>query len=513
MLCLSLLVVGIDTSILNVALPTLIEDLEATPAELQWIIDSYVLVFAGLLLTAGKLGDRYGRKGVMQAGLVVFLLSSIGASASASPTALIVWRGIMGIGAALVMPATLSILVNIFTEARERRRAIAYWSLMNAAASFVGPVTGGLLLREFWWGSCFLVNVPFVSATLVLGHFLVPSSRDPEAARRFDVPGAVLSSLALGALLWGVIEGPVKGWGHVAVVGGFVVAALSLVGFVAWELRTPEPMLELRFFRSGQLKAAVIAMTIATMAMTGAFFLIQQSLQLVKGYTPLAAALATSGPIVTVNFLVMPRAPGLTERFGTRWMVATGSGLIAVASLIIALTTVDSSYLNLFVGFALMATAFSIFVPASTEAVMTAMPAEKAGGASAINQMTRQVGAALGVAMAGSIAASGYRSGFRAPDTPLPDDVVARGGSSITDALSAAATLAGTARDAFLRAAHEAFLHGVRIAVIGSAVLAAIGAVYAARAIPPRTGHRDVAADGLDEDLEGLDLDLPDLAH
>jgi EmrB/QacA subfamily drug resistance transporter len=496
----SLLVVGIDTSILNVALPTLIRDLDASPAQLQWIVDSYVLVFAGLLLTAGKLGDRYGRKGVMNAGLGVFVLASVGAATATSPGALIAWRATMGIGAALVMPSTLSILVNIFTEPRERRRAIAYWSLMNAAGAFVGPVTGGLLLRHFWWGSCFLVNVPFVSATLILGHWLVPSSKDPGAASRFDLLGAGLSSLALGSLLWSVIEGPARGWSDPLVAGGFALAALALFAFVRWELRVADPMLDIATLRSPQLSAAVIAMTIAFMAMTGSMFLIQQSLQLVKGYTPLASALATSGPIVTMNFLVMPRAPGLTERFGARWMVAAGGALIAVASLVIALTTVSSGYLNLFVGFALMALAFSIFTPASTEAVMTAVPPEKAGGASAINQMTRQLGQALGVALTGSIAASGYRGGFHLPDVGLAAAAGEKSKSSITGALEVARSLTGAARNAVLDAGHEAFLHGVRLALVVSAGLALAGAVYAARAIPSSVGTE--ADGGIDDAVD-----------
>jgi EmrB/QacA subfamily drug resistance transporter len=487
-LCLSLLVVGIDTSILNVAIPTLVRDLGASPAQIQWIVDSYVLVFAGLLLTAGKLGDRFGRKGVMNAGLAVFVLASLGAATSSTPGALIAWRGVMGVGAALVMPATLSILVNIFTEPRERRRAIAYWSLMNAAGAFVGPVTGGLLLRHFWWGSCFLVNVPFVALTLVLGYWLVPSSKDPDAAKRFDLLGAALSSVALGAVLWSVIEGPGRGWSDPVILGGFVVAAAAVFGFVRWELRVADPMLDLATFRSPQLSAACIAMTIAFMAMTGSMYLIQQSLQLVKGYTPLASALATSGPIVTMNFLVMPRAPGLTERFGARWMVASGVGLIAVASLVVATTTVSSGYANLFVGFALMALAFSIFTPASTEAVMTAVPAEKAGGASAINQMTRQVGQALGIALTGSVAASGYRGGFHLPTVDLPAGAAERGHASITGALEVARTVTGAARTAMLDAAHEAFLHGVRVALVVSALLAVAGAIYAAFAIPSDIG-------------------------
>ncbi len=497
-LCLSLLIVGIDNSILNVALPTLVRTLGATPSQLQWIIDGYVLVFAGLLLTAGKLGDRLGRKGVMLAGLAVFGASSLAASLATTPDQLIVWRCVMGIGAALIMPATLSILVNVFTEPRQRRRAIAYWSLMNATATFIGPVSGGLLLRRFWWGSCFLVNVPVVLVTLVLGQILVPSTRDPNAGR-FDVPGAALSSAALGALLWAFIEGPVRGWSDVLVVGSFIAAAgLSLL-FVAWELRVGDPMLDIAGFRTPQMSAAATTMTIAFCAMIGSMYLVVLSLQLVKGYTPLAAALATSGPIVTVNFVVMPLTPRLVERFGSRWMVIAGTGLIACASLVIATTTVDSPYVILFVGFALMALAFSIFIPASTEAVMTAVPAERAGSASAINQMARQLGQALGIAVIGSVAASGYRSGFPSRGvTGATAQAVAEARQSITGAIGVSRGLPAAPRQAILEAAHLAFVHGMRLALVVAAVLAVLGAIFAARAIPSgRLADHDDLGDDL----------------
>jgi EmrB/QacA subfamily drug resistance transporter len=486
-LCLSLLIVSIDTTILNVALPSLVRDLGATPSQLQWIVDAYTLAFAGLLLTAGALGDRLGRRGVMTAGLVVFGVASVGAAFSGSSTQLIAWRALLGVGAALIMPATLSILVNVFTEERQRRRAIAYWSLMNATGSFIGPVAGGLLLRAFPWGACFLVNVPVVVLAMALQRRFVPTSRDPAQAR-FDVPGAVLSTLGLGALLWAVIEGPGYGWGSPAILGGLAASALLFATFVARERRTASPMLDLAVLRSPQLTAAATATTVAFMAMIGGMFLIAQSLQLVKGYSPLAAALATSGPITTVNFLLMPRAPWLTERFGARWMIAAGCACVSVASMVLALTTVSSGYLNLLCGFAIMAIAFSVFVPASTEAIMTAVPKEKAGGASAINQTTRQLGAALGVAVGGSIAVSAYQGAFPASVAGVPAHAVESAGASITGALDAARGLGGAARDALLGAAHAAFQHGVTVALLTSAVLAAASALFAAVAIPARRG-------------------------
>jgi EmrB/QacA subfamily drug resistance transporter len=479
------MIVFVDGSILNVAIPTLIRTLGATPSQVQWIVVTYTLVFAGLLLTSGKLGDRFGRKGVMNAGLVVFGGGSVAAAVATSATQLIAARVVLGIGGALIVPATLSILVSVFTDAHERRRAIAYWSLMNAAGLFFGPVMGGLLLRHFWWGACFIVNLPVVIVALLLGRFFVPTSRDPSEAR-FDVPAAVISSAALGGLLWAIIEGPVLGWSDPMIVGAFALAVTLGTVFVVWELRITGPMLDVSAFRNPQLSAAAAAITIAFVCMVSSMFLISQSLQLVKGYTPLASALATSVPIVAMNVLVVPRAPGLIERFGTRWLLTAAFGLITCATLIISATTVDSGYASLFVGFALMALAFSVCAPASTEAIMAALPPEKSGGASAINQMTRQLGSALGVAVGGTIAASGYRSSFAASQLGLPPDSVNAARSSITGALRAASSLVGRARESLLDVAHESFLHGVRLALFAAAALAIGGAVFSALAIPSR---------------------------
>ncbi|MBW8825797.1 MAG: MFS transporter [Acidobacteria bacterium] len=495
---LSLLVIGIDNNILNVAMPTLVRKLGATPSQLQWIVDSYVLVFVGLLLISGRLGDRLGRKGVMTAGLVVFGTSSLLAALSSSATQLIACRAVMGVGAALIMPATLSILVNVFTDPAERRRAIAYWSLMNATSAFIGPVTGGLLLRQFAWGSVFLINVPIVAVALAAGRVLVPTSRDPDAGK-FDLVGAGLSAAALGALLWGIIEGPSKGWGEPVVLFAFPAALALGFAFVRWELRAPDPMVDIVAFRRPRLSGAAVAVMIAFVAMSGSMFLVIQSLQLVKGYTPLTAALATSVPICTVNFLWMPRAPRMIERFTAKRMVVGGIGTISLAAMMISTTTAHSSYLFLFVAFALMALAFSSFLPASTETIMAAVPAQKAGAGSAINQMARQLGQALGVAMAGSVAASAYPGGFSAKEVPGVSTAAldtARG--SITGAVRVASQLTGDARAVVLDAAHHAFIHGMRTAMAATATIALLGALYAAKVIP--SGPPPVGADLTDDD-------------
>jgi MFS family permease len=422
----------------------------------------------------------------MSLGLVVFGVGSVAGTLATRPGHLIAARALMGIGGALIVPATLSILVNIFTESHERRRAITYWTLMNAAGIFVGPITGALLLRNFWWGSCFLVNVPVVLLALLLSRVLVPTSRDPDRAR-FDLVGAGVSTAALASLLWAIIEAPDRGWSDPTILLLFVGSLTLGTLFVIWELRVPNPMLDVGAFRNPQLSAAAIAMTIAFIAMTGAMFLSSQSLQLAKGYTPLAAALAISGPIVAVNFLVMPRAPRLVERFGPRVVIATGISFISLAALVIAATTPTSGYANLLIGFATMALAFSVFVPASTEAIVTAVPAEKSGSASALNQVTRQLGTALGVAIGGSIAASGYHASFASQQNALPVGISRVAGGSITGAITVARTLEGKARSVLLSVADRAFLHGVRLALIAAASLAILGALFALVMIPKKS--------------------------
>ena len=247
-LALSVFLVVVDNTIVNVALPTLSRDLNASTTDLQWIVDAYSLVFAGLLLAAGGLGDRIGRKGTMQVGLVVFAATSVVAAFSTSSGQLIASRAAMGIGAALVFPATLAILTNVFTDPTERAKAIGAWSAVSGMAVAFGPVTGGILLEHFWWGSIFLVNVPIVAIALLAGWFLVPTSRDPDSGA-FDWVGTVVSILGVGLLVYTVIEGPHAGWNSVATIGGFIGAAVLLAVFVVYELRREHPLLDVRVFR------------------------------------------------------------------------------------------------------------------------------------------------------------------------------------------------------------------------------------------------------------------------
>ncbi|MFA7322730.1 MAG: MFS transporter [Candidatus Nanopelagicales bacterium] len=493
-LCLVLVTISMQLSILNTALPTLVRQLGATDEQLQWIIDSYIVVLAGLTLTGAAVGDKYGRKKALVIGLGISVVTVIGASLSTDPAQLILWRGLMGVGAALTFPATLSILVDVFREANERRRAIAYWSLMNAIGAFIGPITGGLLLAWFSWQACFLVNVPLLLVTIGLTVLMVPDSRDPFTAR-FDLLGALLSTVALASFIWSVIEAPGHGWTSLPILAGFAVAIGFGALFFVWENHTATPMFELTLMKSPQLSAAALTLTVAFVAMSGSMFLATLCLQLVKGYTPLQAAIATSGPVVVVNILVVPRAPWIMQRFGLRRTIAFGTAMTGVAALVMSTTSTTSPYWMLGLAFASMAMAFSIFMPASTEAMMTAVPPEKSGGASALNQITRQTGQALGVALLGGLATVGFQRYFsqQAPSIPqVSAEDLQHANASLSAAVHVADSLPESLHAALMEIAGNAYISGMRIALIVAAVLAFIGAAYAVKAIPARISQAGV---------------------
>ena len=500
-LCLVLITITMQIAILNTALPTLVRELGASDSQLQWIVDSYIVVLAGLTLTGAAVGDKFGRKKALILGLVITFVTVSGASIASDPTQLIIWRALMGVGAALTMPATLSILVNVFREAKERRKAIAYWSLMNAIGSFIGPITGGLLLAWFSWQACFIVNLPILLVTIVLCAIYIPDSKDPFTAN-FDLLGAFFSTVALATFIWAVIEGPAHGWTSLPILSGFTIAILAGMLFFWWENHTESPMFELSLMKSPQLSAAALTLTFAFIAMSGAMYLATISLQLVKGYTPLQAAIATSGPIVLVNLLIVPRAPWIMQRFGLRKTIAFGTAMTGVSALSMTATTTTSPYWMLGLGFAFMATSFSVFMPASTEAMMTAVSPEKAGGASALNQITRQAGQALGIALLGGIATVGFQNRFSEDSSSvaqLTPEQLQGADASLSAAVQLADTLPTEVHNSLMEVAGASYLYGMRIALILAAVLAFIGAIYAVKAIPAQISHAGDAKPILDE--------------
>jgi EmrB/QacA subfamily drug resistance transporter len=500
-LCLSLMVIGLDNTILNVALPSLIKDLGASTSQLQWIIDGYVLVFAGLLLTSGSLGDRFGRRGALTIGLTIFGVGSLVCSMASSATALIFTRAFMGIGAALIMPATLSLLINVFTEPKERGRAIGIWAAVVGAGSALGPLVGGFLLQHFWWGSVFLINVPVVIFAIVLGRFLLPTSKDP-AAPRLDPIGAVLSVIGLVALLWGIIEAPSKGWTDPSVAGGFAVGIIVLAGFIAWELHTDHPMLDIRFFKNPRFTVANAAMTLIFFAMFGSMFLVTQYLQNVLGYSALEAGIRML-PMAGLMVIVGPRAPRLVERIGTKLVVTLGLVMSTIGLLGLAMINSASGYPQVLISMTIMSIGIGLTMGPATESIMGSLPKEKAGIGSAMNDTTREVGGALGVAIIGSVLAGSYRPAMDAAtaNMDLPPQVAAVARDSVGGAVDAAASMGGQAGQALADAAHTAFLHAFSGSLFLAAGVVALAAILAFVYLPAHAGdareHAHSRLDGI----------------
>src|SRR5215210_5816048 len=324
----ALLVISLDNTILNVALPTIERDLDASSGQLQWIVDSYTLVFAGLLLTMGALGDRFSRRGALASGLVIFGGASLASAFAESANMLIATRALMGIGGALIMPTTLSILTNVF-QAEERAKAIGIWAAVAGIGVGIGPAAGGFLLEQFDWTAVFLVNVPIVAAALLAIPKLVPDSRNPEQAR-LDPLGAVLSTVGLGILTAAIIEAPERGWTDWIILGGFAAAAVILAGFVIWELRSASPMLDVRLFRIRRFTGASGSIALVFFALFGAIYFLTQYLQGVLDYTPFQAGVRML-PVAGGLIVGGPLSAKLAGRFGTRAVVAIGLGVVAVA--------------------------------------------------------------------------------------------------------------------------------------------------------------------------------------
>lgn len=340
-LCVSLMVITLDNTILNVALPTLVRDLHASNSQLQWMVDSYTLVFAGLLLTTGSLGDRFGRRGALQLGLAIFGAGSLLSSLAGSPEQLIATRALMGVGGAFIMPSTLSILTNTF-PANERGRAIGIWAGISGVGIALGPLAGGFLLEHFYWGSVFLVNVPITVVAIVAGRMLVPTSKDP-AAPRLDLPGAALSIAGLTALLYAIIEAPQDGWTSPKILVSFAVAALLLVGFVVRELNTDQPMLDVSFFKNPRFTAASGAISLVFFALYGSTFLFTQYFQFVLGYSAVATGVKLL-PMALTIMLVAPLSARFVERLGSKVVVFSGLLLVALGLMAMAaVSRVDST--------------------------------------------------------------------------------------------------------------------------------------------------------------------------
>jgi MFS transporter, DHA2 family, multidrug resistance protein len=500
-MCLSLVLVVMSVSGLNTALPTIQRELGASASELQWIVDSYAVVFAGLLLSAGAIGDRFGRRGALLAGLAVFGLGALFGGLGEDASQVIAGRAVMGIGAAFIMPATLSIITSIFPP-HERARAIAIWAGFAGAGASIGPIVSGGLLEGFWWGSTLLVNVPVVVATLAAVWAFAPDSRD-DTHTPLDPVGAVLSLVGLSSLIFGIIEGPDDGWTSGPVLAAFLLAGVVLASFVAWERRAAHPMLPLTLFRDRRFSSGSGVITVAFFVMFGFFFLITQYLQFARGYSALEAGLA--GLPASLAFLVVaPRSAGLAARYGAARVMALGLVIVAGGFGVLTTLTTDTPYIVIGAAFALLGVGMSITTAPATAEIMTSVPLSKAGVGSAVNDTTRELGGALGIALLGSIANIAYRSGIDLDGIALPSGARASAEESVgaaaavADRVPAGGEVAAQASSAFT----DAFTVANSVA-LGIAVAAAAAVLTLRR---PGTGEPTEAQAG--DDVDGYELEL-----
>jgi EmrB/QacA subfamily drug resistance transporter len=485
LLCTSLLIVIVGNTSLNTALPTLSRELRATITQLQWMVDAYSLVFAGLLLTAGAIGDRYGRKGALQVGLLLFLAASLAASQAGSASQLIACRAVMGIAAAFIMPSTLSILTNVFPP-HERAKAIAIWAGVSGGGAAIGPISSGYLVQHFWWGSVFLVNVPIIAIALIVGRGLLPTSRDPHQGR-LDPLGSVLSTVGLSTLVYAIIEAPGHGWASTQTLATFGAAFVVLAAFGLWELKSSEPMLDLNFFRNPQFSVAAGGISLIFFAMFGMFFLLAQYFQLVLGYSPFQAGLR-QGPVAIVMMAIAPNSARLAARFGANRVVAAGLGLVSVAMLLYTTMGIDTPYLNILGVMVIMAAGMALTMSPMTASIMASVPMNKAGVGSAINDTTRELGGALGVAVLGSLVTSKYVDLVHPATAKLPAAAASAVERSVAGAFAVAQKLPPEAARALTVSARTAFVSGIHLAALAGAVVALVAAVLVYRKLPPSLG-------------------------
>jgi EmrB/QacA subfamily drug resistance transporter len=483
-LLLAAFAINLDTTLVNVALPALVRELHATTTQLQWVVDAYNLVFAALLLTFGSLSDRFGRKGMLLAGLAVFGAASLAGGFTTSPAALIAARSVMGLGAAMTFPATLSLISNVFTERRERARAIGLWGAIAGVAIALGPIVGGWLLEHFSWSSIFIAMAPVAALAIALVIASVPASRNTDAAP-VDIPGLVLSAAAMGLLVFTIIEAPDYGWTSVRSLLGFAASAVLLAVFIWWEQRTRYPMLDVRLFRNMRFSAASGAVTVAFFTLLGFIFLITLYFQFVRGYAPLSTGVRLLPVALSVG-VGSVAGTQLAVRFGTKLIVTVG--LIAMAGFYVwaaATASATLSYGIIAVQMVVYGLGMGLTSAPATESIMGAVSRRQAGVGSAVNDTTRLLGGTLGVAVIGSVYASLYGSRLTATlPAGLPGRVSDIAHQSLGAAYAVSGQVPGALGQAIHTAATNAFLHGLSIGCLVAGGVAAAGAILAVLFLP-----------------------------
>jgi EmrB/QacA subfamily drug resistance transporter len=491
-LTVSLLVVVLDNTILNVALKTIADPekgLGATQSQLEWSINSYTLVFAGLLFTFGVIGDRIGRKRVLMGGMAVFALASLASAYAQSPDQLIYARALMGLGGAAIMPQTLSIISNVF-EPHERARAIGIWAGAVGLGVAIGPLTGGLLLAHFWWGSVFLINVPVIVAGVTLIAFLVPESRNPNPGR-LDPIGVLLSVVGLVVVSYGIIQGGDKGeWLTLGTLGPIAAGLAVLALFVWHEARTASPAFDVRLFKDARMSSAVASIALCFFAATGVFFFTSFYMQSVRGLSALESG-AMVLPFAAAQLIFSPRSAGMVRRFGAKAVCTSGLLLVTVALASYQFVGTDTPLWILGAIFFVQGAGMANVMPPATESVMSALPREKAGAGSAVNNVARQVAVAMGVAVLGSVVASVYRGDLHDRLAALPAGARQAAGESIEGAHAVAARL-GPAGHGLIGPADTAFVHAMHTASIAAAVVSFLGALVVLKWMPGRAAAAPV---------------------
>ncbi|WP_366180829.1 MFS transporter [Actinomyces timonensis] len=491
-LCLAELLVVMDNTIVNVAIPTFSREMGASTTQLQWIVDAYTLAFACLLLPVGHLGDRLGRRAVLVAGLVGFGVVSAATALSAGLGAVILCRVLLGMSAAFIYPATLSLIVTTFAGSLRKNMAVALWAATSGVGIALGPIIGGILLEHFSWQSIFWINVPLAVAAVGAVLAFVGENRAKDGGG-FDTIGVALSAAGVGAIVWAIIEGPQRGWTSLEVGGAFVAGLLALALLVGWELHWRHPLIDVRLFLRREFSAGAIAISAAFFGLFGFTFVITQYFQAVRGYSALLAGVATL-PFAVVMAGVSPLSSLLARRFGPGWVVGTGLTIMGLGFARVIILRADSSYWGIIVpAMVVMAAGLALVQAPATSAIMGVVRGAQVGAASAMNDTTREIGGTLGVAVLGSVVADRFGSAMNAATLPeeMPAGALTQARDSVSAAMAISEQLPSPLGEALQEVSSDAFMGALHHAVIVVAVVAWVGAALSFIILPRGRQYQD----------------------
>lgn len=501
-LCMSLLIVMLANSGLNLALPSMAKDLNLSSTQIVWIVDIYALVFASMLFTMGTLGDKFGRKGIMQIGQFIFVLAAAYAAFVAKSGAeLIGARGVMGIGAAMVMPSTLSIITNVFPR-NERSKAIAMWSGVAGGGMAIGSIISGLLLEYFSWHSTFVFSIALGVLAIILNKILVPTSRDPEQPA-IDWGGAFLSIIGLLGLVYGIIEAPTEGLHEAKVFIPLVVGVIALIGFVFWELRVKQPMLDMQLFKHKAFSISTLSLLLVFFSLMGVFFSLSQLFQFIIGYTPFESTVRML-PISLVMMIIAPLSPLLVKKIGVRWTVFGGLAIVSIGFVFMSLLPDSPSYIQVLTGLLTVMAGMAVTMSPTTNMLMSAVPKNRAGMGSAMNDTTRELGGALGIAVLGATISAAYSDKIAPALGALPEQARAIAEQSLAGAMAIGGQM-GPAGAQFIDQAKAAWMGGLTQAMVIGAVICGITAVLVAILLPHK--HSENEDDSYADTLEREEME------